>query len=139
MSTRCRCAFGSGLVREGDLNLQFTDCVLHAEDLGVALRSGDGVLVDGGTGADVFGLVGVAEGGERLVVVAWGDAGDHGCFAVAAETVFQEPGQDAVSVGHYVAGGALSAGVYAPVFGVCEGGDDATEGGERFVDVGSFS
>ena len=87
----------------------------------------------------MFGLVGVAEGGERFVVVARGDAGDHGGFAVAAETVFQEPGEDAVSVGNYVAGGALSAGVYAPVFGICEGGDDATEGGERFVDIGAFS
>lgn len=77
-------SFVCGLVRLADLYLQFADRFLHLCDLGVALLGADAVLVDDGAGADVFGLVGVAEGGQGFVVVGGGDAGDHGGFAVPA-------------------------------------------------------
>ena len=52
------------------------------------------VLVDHGAGADALGLVGIAQGGESLIVVARGDARYHGGFGITAQRVFQEPSED---------------------------------------------
>ncbi len=128
-------ALGKGVL--GDADLQGADGVLHVGDVGVALGGGDVVLVDDGAGADVLGLVGVAQRRERLVVVRRRDARDHGRLRVAAQAVLQQPGQDRVAVGHDVAVAAL--GVQPAVFRVGQGGDDAPEGREGFVDVGAFA
>ncbi len=87
----------------------------------------------------MFRLVGVAEGGERLVVVGGRDAGYHRGFGVAAETVFEQPCEDGVSIGHDVLAARLPAVVDTAVARVGEGGDYATECREGFVDVAAFA
>ena len=52
------------------------------------------VLVNHSAGADALGLVGIAQGRERLIVVARGDARYHSGFGITAQGVFQEPGKD---------------------------------------------
>lgn len=67
-------------------NIQ-TDISLTSDELGA------GVFVDLCHVNDRASLLGVAQGAETFLDVAscWAESGNHGCFGITTETLFQQP------------------------------------------------
>ncbi len=96
----------------------------------------DEFFVFDGFGFDVFGSVGVFEGVDCFFELGGGgrDGHDHDCLAVAAEGVFEEPGELRVAVGDEGAGESR-----VPFFVfVSESVDAVGQGEEALVDLRAF-